>query len=122
MKTKHLVVSMHDVTPARAEATKQCMDMLDSINVPASSLLVVPCYHDTELNSSPEFVNWLHQRQQKGDEIVLHGFRHIVEKIYIFAIILFFPFNRGGKSLFTFGMLTSCRKILQCKKISSFSA
>jgi hypothetical protein len=71
---------MHDVTPARFEQTRACMDMLDSIGLPCSSLLVVPRYHDIPIESDPAFVKWLSERQERGDEIVLHGYRHVVEE------------------------------------------
>lgn len=78
MKTNQLVVSLHDVTPARFEACRLCTDMLDRLGI-RSSLLVVPNYHDVRMDSDPAFIEWLRVRESLGDELVLHGYRHKVE-------------------------------------------
>ena len=74
---KSLIVSLHDVTPAHDSAVRTCMDFLDEIGIPATSLLVVPEYHGTFLDSDDSFTEWLRGRRDHADEIVLHGWRHI---------------------------------------------
>jgi predicted deacetylase len=75
-----LCVSIHDVAPA---TWPRCIRLIDAVRAVAPvplSLLVVPDYHG---DSAPErdqlFVDALKHRVACGDELVLHGYRHVDE-------------------------------------------
>ena len=72
------VVSVHDVAPATAEASRRWVEILDSLQI-KSSLLVVPGrWRGRDLMSTPSFVTWLKGAAAEGHEIVLHGLEHSV--------------------------------------------
>lgn len=51
---------------------------LAALGVPQTSLLVIPNHHHrAPVEESPEFAQWLREKEQKGHEIVLHGFYHL---------------------------------------------
>ena len=72
-----LVVSVHDVAPATRQ---QCAEIIAEVGrrgVTACSLLVVPNYHRTgESCQDREFVRWLRELEERGHEIVIHGYFH----------------------------------------------
>lgn len=72
-----LVVSLHDVSPVSYKAYDRLLDVLSLLGVRSTSLLVVPCMHGRHLASENKpFLAWLSNRQEKGHEIVLHGYCH----------------------------------------------
>jgi len=94
-----LVVSVHDVAPATARATRDWADALDGCGVPLTFLAVpgpwrgpgfsaAPARHgapgegpadDGQLGSDPagsQLAGWLRARQERGDEISVHGWLH----------------------------------------------
>lgn len=72
------VVSVHDVTPAHEDQLRRIMAMLVEQGVTRTSILVIPNYHGGwDLRSHPGFIHWLHQLEDDGHEIVLHGFYHM---------------------------------------------
>ena len=73
-----LVVSIHDVAPATAEASRRWVEILNSMHI-RSSLLVVPGrWRGRDLKTTPSFVAWLKSAAADGHEIVLHGLEHSV--------------------------------------------
>jgi uncharacterized protein len=71
-----LLVSIHDVSPAQAEAVQRLWDLCMSYSV-IPALLVVPNWHGQwPLEEHSDFVLWLHGRAEEGAEIALHGERH----------------------------------------------
>lgn len=70
------VVSLHDVTHVYFQEIKECLQLLDQVGITATSLLTVPEYHGYPLGENIEFIKFLKDREQKGDEIVLHGYLH----------------------------------------------
>jgi len=73
-----LVLSIHDVAPSTQETVQKMIDDLRQCGVSCCSLLVVPHYHKKEsLTRAPDFVKWLHEKQNEGHEIVLHGWAHL---------------------------------------------
>ncbi|MBI4551784.1 MAG: polysaccharide deacetylase family protein [Candidatus Latescibacteria bacterium] len=71
------VVSVHDVTPAHEDRLRRIMVMLAESGVTRTSMLVIPDFHrGWDLRSHPRFVDWLHQLEADGHEIVLHGLYH----------------------------------------------
>lgn len=71
------VVSVHDVTPAHEDRLRRIMATLAEREVPRTSILVIPDYHrGWDLRSHPRFVAWLHQLEDDGHELVLHGLEH----------------------------------------------
>jgi uncharacterized protein len=71
-----LLVSIHDVSPAQAEAVRRLWALCASCSV-TPALLVVPNWHGQwPLEQHPEFVDWVRARADEGAEIALHGERH----------------------------------------------
>ncbi len=74
---RQLLVAIHDVTPAHAEALNPIYQLLDELAITRYALLVVPNWHgEWPLERHPAFVDDLLARQARGAEIFLHGYRH----------------------------------------------
>lgn len=72
-----LVVSIHDVAPATQPEVAEFVRKLAALQVPLSSLLVVPDYHHQGRSmSNAGFREWLSDLDHLGHEVVLHGFYH----------------------------------------------
>lgn len=74
-----LCVSIHDVAP---QTWPQCAQLLRAIRAVAPipvTLLVVPAYHRKLVADVPAFDRALEARLALGDELALHGFRHLDE-------------------------------------------
>ena len=71
-----LVVSVHDVSPATADATAQWCADADSVGIPVSLLVIPGPWRGTSLTFEPEYAAILQERAAAGDEIVLHGWEH----------------------------------------------
>jgi predicted deacetylase len=72
-----LVVSIHDVAPVHRDRIERMLAALDAAGVRRRSLLVIPNYHgEGEIDRRPDFCEWLRQRQNAGDELLLHGYEH----------------------------------------------
>jgi predicted deacetylase len=71
-----LLVSIHDVSPAQAEAVSRLWKICSERGV-IPALLVVPNWHGAwPLEAHPAFVEWIRGRACNGAEILLHGERH----------------------------------------------
>jgi predicted deacetylase len=71
-----LLVSIHDVTPAREAQVMSLWDLCTDRGV-IPALLIVPNWHgEWPLEAHPRFVAWLMGRAREGAEPVLHGERH----------------------------------------------
>ena len=74
---RRLLVAIHDVTPAHAEALRQIYALLERLGITRYALLVVPDWHGAwPLERHPAFVDDLLARQAAGVEIFCHGYRH----------------------------------------------
>jgi len=74
---RQLLVSVHDVSPAHAEALERVFALLDRLGVTRYALLVVPEWHGGwPLAEHPEFTAMLRDRQRAGAEVLLHGLQH----------------------------------------------
>ncbi len=74
---RRLLVAIHDVTPAHAEALRRIYALLERLGITRYALLVVPDWHGAwPLERHPAFVDDLLARQAAGAEIFLHGYRH----------------------------------------------
>lgn len=74
---RYLVVSLHDVHEGSLSLIQEQVRFCEELGVASLSLLVVPNYHQQgQWNHSQILVDWLKKRQEKGDEIVLHGYYH----------------------------------------------
>jgi hypothetical protein len=72
-----LCVSVHDVAPATLDDCLATLSFLDALRVTPVALLVVPDYHGLgRIDRDERFCEFLRARAARGDEIVLHGFRH----------------------------------------------
>jgi uncharacterized protein len=71
-----LLVSIHDVTPAREAQVMGLWDLCAHRGV-VPALLVVPDWHgEWPLEAHPRFISWILARVRDGAEVVLHGERH----------------------------------------------
>lgn len=71
-----LLVSIHDVSPARATEVARLWDLCRARGV-IPALLVVPNWHgDWPLEEYPGFVDWVLARVADGAVLALHGERH----------------------------------------------
>lgn len=72
-----LIVAIHDVTPAHADALRSIYALLERLEITRYALLVVPDWHGAwSLERHPRFVDDLLKKQAAGVEIFLHGYRH----------------------------------------------
>jgi len=71
-------ISLHDVAPATLDECRVVLDFLDGMNAGPLALLVVPDYHGRgRVDRDPRFVSFIDDRIRRGDEVVLHGLRHV---------------------------------------------
>jgi uncharacterized protein len=71
-----LSVSIHDVAPRTLAACQQIADMVAKVEVGVPlTLLIVPRYHG-ETALPAEYVDWITDRLDRGDELALHGYTH----------------------------------------------
>jgi predicted deacetylase len=79
--TRLLVVAIHDVAPRTLDACRAIAARLDATGVAPLALLVVPAFHgDPPFGCGSETARWLRARQARGDEVVLHGYRHLADR------------------------------------------
>jgi predicted deacetylase len=72
-----LCVSLHDVAPATLDDCRATLGFLDAMHAGPVALLVVPNYHHLgRIDRDERFCEFLRAREQRGDEIVLHGYWH----------------------------------------------
>jgi predicted deacetylase len=71
-------IVVHDVAPATWPQCRVLLDMIDSLGNPPVTLLVVPHFHrGVRAGESREFVDAMHARAARGDELALHGLFHV---------------------------------------------
>ena len=76
--SRWLVVSVHDVAPPHWERVQRLLAALDSVGVCRRSLLVIPKFQGRwAIDQHETFCAALRDLQQRGDEMVLHGYEHI---------------------------------------------
>lgn len=119
---KYLIISIHDFTPKLAAKALKIIDTLAASGVDKTSILVVPNYHRSyPLEDFPQELHSLKKLQEKGHEVVLHGYDHqgkkepwrrplsaIISRIYTRGEGEFFKLNKEqverrlkrGKELF----------------------
>ena len=77
-----LCVSLHAVAPATWPACRRLLAMHDGIGPQPERLLVVPDYHHSgSLDHDPAFARASEARRARGDEVVLHGYHHLDERV-----------------------------------------
>jgi len=75
-----LVAAIHDVTPRNLARVARLRDRLGAAGVSVATLLCIPNHHGVErLAASVDARAWLRRRADAGDEICLHGDRHLAE-------------------------------------------
>jgi predicted deacetylase len=72
-----LVVSVHDVAPGSAEETARWCADADSLGIPVALLVIPGRWRGMALADTPDYAATLRARQERGDEIVLHGWEHV---------------------------------------------
>jgi predicted deacetylase len=73
---KHLLITIHDVTPALQDRVEILWRMCRARGV-IPGLLVVPDWHGgAPIEGDPAFAAWIRERAHEGAEIFLHGERH----------------------------------------------
>lgn len=77
MSKKSLIISLHDFHPGSKNLIAEQVDFLGGLGVKNFSILVVPCYHHGKrTKESPASIDFLQQRHEAGDDLVLHGYYH----------------------------------------------
>lgn len=77
MSSGAVIVSLHDVAPEKYDLVRKQFDDLQSLGIKRMSLLAVPYYHGRKtILEDKTLSNWLHNIQEQGHEIVLHGWLH----------------------------------------------
>jgi predicted deacetylase len=72
-----LIVSVHDVAPTTRPWIEDIISEVAHRGAAVCSLLVVPDYHHRGcFTEDRAFVRWLQDLEQKGHEIVIHGYFH----------------------------------------------
>ena len=72
-----LCISLHDVAPATLDDCANTLAFLDDLSLGPVALLVVPDYHGLgRVDRDDRFASFIESRILRGDEIVLHGYRH----------------------------------------------
>jgi predicted deacetylase len=72
-----LVVSVHDVAPTTRPWVEDIVAEVAHHGAAVCSLLVVPDYHHGgSFTQDRSFVRWLQELEEKGHEIVIHGYFH----------------------------------------------
>lgn len=74
---RHLVVSIHDVSPLTRADTAAILEDLRPLGISKTSLLVIPNHHRRgHFLEDPGFCEWLKSLAADGHEIVMHGYFH----------------------------------------------
>ena len=72
---KKMCVVVHDVAPGTWAATRRLLAAIAEVGNFPVTLLAVPRYHGQQRDAA--FEHWLMDRAASGDEIALHGYRHL---------------------------------------------
>lgn len=76
-----VILAIHDIAPAALDACRRLAAWLDATGLGPLSLLVVPAFHgDRPIDPASEAARWLRARVARGDEVVLHGYRHLADR------------------------------------------
>lgn len=76
---RYIAVALHDVSPATWPQCQRLLELIAAVgpSVPVS-LLVVPDYHARgAIERQPEWRSLIDARLARGDEVLLHGWRHL---------------------------------------------
>jgi len=73
---RQIVVSVHDVCPARSSEIVWLLERLDALGARPRVLKVIPASPDGPLLDYPAFVDLLRAEAAAGSEIVQHGYTH----------------------------------------------
>jgi predicted deacetylase len=72
-----LCIVIHDVAPATWSLCRRLADAVAAVDPQAPlTLLTVPNFHDGGEAVPAGYIDWLHARVARGDEIALHGYTH----------------------------------------------
>ncbi len=74
-----LVVSLHDVAPSTADASRRWLQVVERHGMRATLLVVPGPWRGAALSGDPAFAAWLRDAEARGHEISLHGWVHRVE-------------------------------------------
>ena len=75
-----LCISLHDVAPTTLPECRRVLELLDARSLGPVALLVVPDYHGLgRADRNGPFRDFIDARRARGDEVVLHGLRHLDE-------------------------------------------
>lgn len=75
--TARLSIALHDVAPATWPQCARLLDLVDALDAPPVTLLVVPDWHARgRIDAAPDFRRAIDARIARGDEVALHGYFH----------------------------------------------
>jgi predicted deacetylase len=73
-----VAITIHDASPATWHECRELLAMLDDAGAAPVSILVIPHYHHrARVAADRAFVDAMHERLARGDELVLHGYYHV---------------------------------------------
>lgn len=116
-----LVVSLHDLAPSNRSMVEPMLARLGRLGVSVCSLLVVPDYHhEGSIAGDPPFLSWLRELQERGHEIVIHGYFHerprCPQETLRERLITQF-YTQGEGEFFDLGYEEALRRITSARKI-----
>ena len=76
---KSLIISLHDVAPASAEASRRWMELFDERGLSVSMLVIPGPWKNGNLLADTPFIEWLGTTMNKSHEVVLHGWSHTID-------------------------------------------
>src|SRR5260370_21252853 len=76
MTAPRLLVSIHDVAPASAEASIKWLADLDARGIPATLLVIPGPWREARLSEDPALLAELHEARERGHELAMHGWCH----------------------------------------------
>jgi len=75
--SKSLIVSLHDAHPGSQAQIAEQVEFLATYGITCSSILIVPEFHHSgPISGNKEFCEAVSNWQEKGHELVLHGYFH----------------------------------------------
>lgn len=70
------VISIHDVAPATFDRSRWLLDTVERVDLRASLLVIPGPFGGHTVGDAPDFTRWLLAAEQRGHEVVVHGWEH----------------------------------------------
>lgn len=74
------LLAIHDVWPGNFQLVAGYLARLRSLGARRFALLAVPAYHGAPaMDGNREFIDWMREESQRGTELFLHGWHHLMD-------------------------------------------